>query len=282
MTELVKWRGTPGVGDFMMALNVCHNYAFVNKKKVSLEMHWRHDETYLHHPRDPETIIERMEWIHSKYHRQDDVEVSHVYNSNLFQFNHEAEKDRYYFESNAYKPTGGPPNNWIFKPEEFVSKTKKIVMWTPTYNKEPPRNWKRFLTNDDWYDIIKILRWEGWILQELTYRTPIAEAYRHIQESDFIVCYDGMWHYIARNFGKPMFIPSWEGVTKYHTPHAVTRPNINIKDYNDNLELAQRIGRQEVKDFFSDGGNNFVPNMNKMKNKAKSYLEMLKSKYHED
>lgn len=283
MSETVKWRGTPGVGDFMMALNVCHNYAFKNKKKIVLEMHWEHEEDYLHHPKDPETIIQRMEWIHTKYHRQDDVTITHVYNSDLFEsgaFNNKPDKDRFYFGSGAYKDNDAPPNHWIFKKEEFVPKKKKIVIWTPTYNKEPPRSWKRFLTNDDWYGIIKMLLWEGWILQELTYRTPIEEAYRHIQESDFIVSYDGMWHYISRNFSKPMFVPSWEGITAYHTPQAVRRPRIDIKKFPDFTE-AQKVGRQEVMDFFKTGGEDFTPSMNEMKSKSNRYLKRIK-RYHED
>jgi hypothetical protein len=282
MLETVKWRGTPGVGDFMMALNVCHNYAFVNKKKIVLEMHWEHDENYLHHPKDPETIIQRMEWIHTKYHRQDDVTITHVYNSDLFEsgaFNNRQDKDRFYFDSGAYSGDA-PPSDWIFKKEELVPKKKKIVMWTPTYNKEPPRSWKRFLTNDDWYGIIKLLSWEGWILVELNYRTPIKEAYKQIQECDFVVCYDGMWHYISRNFSKPMFIPSWEGITRYHTPQAVKRPNINIKNFPDFTE-AQKVGRQEVKDFFKTGGEDFTPSMNEMKSKANRYLKRI-SEYYED
>jgi hypothetical protein len=282
MLETVKWRGTPGVGDFMMALNVCHNYAFVNKKKIVLEMHWEHDENYLHHPKDPETIIQRMEWIHTKYHRQDDVTITHVYNSDLFEsgaFNNRQDKDRFYFDSGAYSGDT-PPSDWIFKKEELVPKKKKIVIWTPTYNKEPPRSWKRFLTNDDWYGIIKLLSWEGWILVELNYRTPIKEAYKQIQECDFVVCYDGMWHYISRNFSKPMFIPSWEGITRYHTPQAVKRPNINIKNFPDFTE-AQKVGRQEVKDFFKTGGEDFTPSMNEMKSKANRYLKRI-SEYYED
>ena len=265
--EKVRWRGTWGVGDFMNALNTCHNYCFDNNTKVNLEMHWEHDEDYLHHPEDPETIIERMAWIHNQYHRQEDVTVTHVYNSDLFpkgNVNPEKNKDRFYFDSNAFKPTSAPPNDWIFKPESFIPKRKKIVIWTPHYNSEPPRKWKRFLTIDDWSDIISLLRWKGWILVELTYRTPIKDAFKQIQECDFIFCYDGMWHYIARNFGKPMFIPSWEGVTDYNTPQAVRKPS-----------------RHQTLDFIADGAEEFKPNLTEMKDKAKDYIEMLKSRYHD-
>jgi len=265
MTEKVRWRGTWGVGDFMNALNVCHNYSFKNNIKVNLEMHWEHDEDYLHHPDDPETIIERMEWIHSQYHRRDDVTITHVYNSDLFPHgntNPDKNKKRFYFDSGFSDNEETPPNDWIFKPEAFKPKRTKLVFWTPTYNSEPPRKWKRFLTNDDWYDIIKILSGKGWIPVELTYRTPIRDAFKQIQEADIIVCYDGMWHYIARNFGKPTFVPSWEGITTYNTPQAMKRPS-----------------RHKTLDFFHA---DIDTNIKKMKNKSRNYLDMLKSRYHED
>ena len=263
--EKIRWRGTWGVGDFMQALNACHNYSFKNKNKVNLEMHWEHDEDYLHHPDDPETIIQRMEWIHSQYHRQDDVTITHVYNSDLFphgNVNPNKNKHRFYFDSDAYEPSGLPPNDWIFKPSTFTDTIKKVVYWTPIHNSEPPRKWKRFLTNDEWYGIIRLLSGEGWIPVELTYRTPIEEAFKQIQEADMIVCYDGMWHFIARNFGKPMFIPSWEGITDYNTPNA-----------------TRRISQNKTMDFFN---NNLPKNINDMRSKAFRYERMIKSKYHED
>ena len=120
------------------------------------------------------------------------------------------------------------------------------------------------MTNSDWDDIIKLLTWEGWILVELTYRTPIRDAFKQISEADFIFSYDGMWHYIARNFGKPMFIPSWEGITYYNTPQAVTRPT-----------------KEGVFEFISDGAYGFESSLTEMKDNAYEYIGMLKEKYHE-
>ena len=81
--EYVSWRGTPGVGDFMWALNCVHNYCYTQNKQVTLEFHWEHDEHHLHHFEDPETIIERLEYMHNFYHRKDDVQVKHVYAEKL-------------------------------------------------------------------------------------------------------------------------------------------------------------------------------------------------------
>jgi hypothetical protein len=209
-----------------------------------LEMHWETEEGHLETPEDPETIVERMTWIHTKFHRQEDVTVTHVYNSNLFasgNVNPDKNKDRFQFESGAYEGRQCPEADWVFKKDEYRHhiKTKKIVLWTPTYNSEPPRNWKRFLTKDDWSAILSSLSAEGWILVELTYRTPIRDAYKQIQDADYVFCYDGMWHYIAKMFATPIFIPSWEDITGYHCPQVVCRPNSK-----DTLEFVNTFGEK--------------------------------------
>lgn len=247
--ELITWRGTPGVGDFMWALNCAHKYCFDFGKKVTLEFQWEHDEDYLHHFEEEETIIERLEYIHNFYHRKDDVEITHVFNAygryrhrpyfedtvmtpegRLRQFANHKPKNRFWFASGAYSDKKGAalcPNDWTFRfPEEKITELsedfekQKIVVWTPLENAEIPRSWKNILTYDDWQCIISILRQGGVNVVELTYRTPIREAMYHIMTSKLVVCYDGMWHYIAKNLHRPMIVVSSEGITTYHTPHA--------------------------------------------------------------
>ena len=266
--ERVRWRGTWGVGDFMIALQTVHNYCYQHDTKVNLEMHWSTPEGHLETPEDPETIVERMEWIHPKFYRQEDVKITHVYNSTLFptgNVNPDKTKKRFYFDSGQFADCDYAPKDWVFKKKEYKKlpkDSKRIVIWTPAYNTEPPRKWKRFLTNNDWWCIIKLLRREGWIVQELTYRTPIKEAYETIQNSDYVLCYDGMWHYIAGMFAKPMFIPSWEGITGFACPQVVCRPN-----------------KQHVMDFM----NTFTKEGHKhMINKANKYKQQLGKIFDED
>ena len=253
--EKVTWRGTPGVGDFMWALNCAHLHAYHTNTKVNLEMHWEHGEDHLHHFEDPETIIERMHYIHNFYHRQDDVVISHVFNSNGrysdWSFKEDIvpdddgqlrikasdhPKNRFHFESNRYSDTPGQPapkNDWLFRQDAFRSTDKNsIVIWRPTFNAEIPRTWKRILTNQQWDDIIKKLRRQGINITELTYRTPIREAMYHISRCRLVLCYDGMWHYIAKNFAKPLAVISGEKVTKYHTPHALRISPLEESDLN--------------------------------------------------
>lgn len=225
--EKVRWRGTHGVGDFMHALNVVHQYGFEKNKIIDLEMHWEHDEDYLYHPDDPETIIERMEWMHGKYYLSNNVKITHQFNSDLFSYkgdeNHR-NKVRFQFESENLHPIidQAPPNQWCFDPREYTTPENRIVIWTPYYNREQPRRWKRWFEPDDWEKlIINLESWEGWQVIELTYRTPIREAYNQIRRAKYVVSYDGMWHYISKNFCKPHVIPSKEGITSYNTPNAV-------------------------------------------------------------
>jgi len=259
--EKVSWRGTPGVGDFMWALNCVHLHAYRTNTKVNLEMHWEHDEDHLHHFEDPETIIERMHYIHNFYHRQDDVLITHVFNSkdrySDWSFDDDIvmenglkrikanmrSKNRFHFESETYKDNDGPvpDNDWLFRQDAFQPTDKnKVVIWRPTFNAEIPRTWKRLLTDELWDGIIKKLCRAGLNITELTYRTPVREAMYHISNCRLVLCYDGMWHYVAKNFAKPLAVISTEDVTKYHTPHAVRISPLdedtnNIRDWMGNL-----------------------------------------------
>ena len=254
--ELITWRGTPGVGDFMWALNCAHNYCYHNNIKVNLEFHWEHDENHLHHFEDPETIVERLEYLHNFYHHKDDVTVTHVFNSDGrytdWSYNDDLvseddgnvriaairrpNKSRFWFQSDKYSDKEGSPppdSNWIFREDAFRDIDKnKIVIWRPTFNAEVPRTWKRRLTNDDWDDIISSLRQAGLYVVELTYRTPVSEALYHISTCRLILSYDGMWHYIARNLCRPMVVVSDEGITKYHTPNCIRANPDKNQDHN--------------------------------------------------
>ena len=228
--EKVTWRGTAGVGDFMWALNVCHLYAYQNNVEVNLEFHWPHEPDYLYHFEDPETILERLDYINKFYHRRGDVDISHRWNGESDRYEPVTDKNRnveyktrYWFESGKYLDSGPPPpNEWLFRQDAFKTRNqKKVVIWRPLFNAETPRLWKRRLTNDHWEGIIKKLRREGMKVVELTYRTPVSEAFYHLSDARLVICYDGMWHYIAKNFATPMIVISRGGITKYHTPNAI-------------------------------------------------------------
>lgn len=251
--ELVTFRGTPGVGDFMWALNCAHHHSYIRNVKIDLEMHWEHNRSHLHHFEDPETIIERMDYIHNFYHRKDDVKVKHVFakktrysdwkyaddlvptgTGRLRTAAIKRKKNRYWFASGAWddqKDNDSPVCDWLFRKDAFQETIpNKVVIWRPTFNAEVPKTWKRFLTHEDWDDIISIMRGAGLDIIELSYRTPISEAMYHISTCRQVVSYDGMWHYIARNFSKPTVIVSPEAISKYHTPNAIVASPFREKE----------------------------------------------------
>lgn len=260
-TENVSWRGTPGVGDFMMALNAVHYYSWKARKQINLEMHWDHAEDYIHHFEDPETIIERMEYIHNFYHDKEAVNVFHAFESRgKFYYDtsnkrerNRIDKNRWDFESGIYtNPPRKPITDWLFRKDAFKPTVNhKCVIWRPLFNAEPPRTWKRLLTNWDWDIIIEQLARAGLDVVELTYRTPISEALYHISNARIVICYDGMWHYIARNLCVPTMVVSHEGVTKYHTPHCLKvshhrmQPD-NIFELTKKQNIADTLGRAKL------------------------------------
>lgn len=223
MSDTIDWKGTIGVGDFMMGLNTCHMISHLMNKPVKMNVHWNHDSKYLFHCEDPETIVERMEWIHSRYHRQHDVEVTHVFNSedkDVFQYRWRG-FDR--FDRKRGTAIAGI-NSWAFRPDLFTEiDDNKVVIWKPFKNATPAPSWKKSFTEQDWSLI------HGWYLTEkhkynvveLDYRTPVREAFYHLSNCKFFVCYDGMWHYIARNFLKPGVVVGNNGIIKYHNPQCI-------------------------------------------------------------
>ena len=257
-SELVTWRGTPGVGDFMWALNSCHRYAADhNIRKINLELHWEHGEDYLHHFEDPETIIERCNYIHNFYHQQDRVEIHHIFNADgryrdwkyaddvvnengvnrVKAVNAHGQKNRFWFQSGFYNDDRGSPapnNDWIFRQDAFQEyNPKRIVYWRPTWNAEKPRTWKRLFDNNDWEQLIIHFKAMGFEMHELSYRTPASEAMYLISTARMVICYDGIWHYVAKNFARPLAVISGEGVTKYHTPNALRlNPESHYDDRN--------------------------------------------------
>ena len=218
-----KWRGTWGMGDVCMALNVAHNYSHTHDVLVELEMHWNHDEDYKEHELDPETIVQRMSGLYRQYYQNERVSLTHVFNTSLFEYNipytqDYQQKTRWIFPDNKPNADINPYRDWVFKkmPNPTFSK-KRAVIWTPNHNSEPPKVWKRQLSKEDW-DNVKYKLEEISSVTELTYRTPVYEAYRAIQNADYIISYEGMWHGIARNFAKAIAIQSPESVTLKNTP----------------------------------------------------------------
>ena len=218
----VKCWTTPGVGDFMLSLNRLHLIRHRSKMPMRLEMNWYHDEDFLYHFEEEETIVERFKVIHNLYRHSNKVYVTHKFNSQ----DELLRKQKWRWNPpQAERPRLIHDNEWSFALRCMnrygpVNKNK-VVIWRPLFNAERARDWKWVVSNDMWEEAIDYLKQLGYTIVELEYRTPIREVFYHIATCNFVVCYDGMWHYVAKNAFKPMIVTSRSTITKYHTPYAM-------------------------------------------------------------
>jgi hypothetical protein len=237
LTTDIQWKGTPGVGDFMSGLNVAHVNAFLLNKPVTLNMHWFWKVKEPYHFEDPELTIERLEYIHNFYKDQHMVKVNHIFDST---------------DSKVYVniTRGGTErlmrsgtfarfqvNNWWHfredaKLDPLPTDQNKVVFWRDTFNADIVRPWKRLINHSEWDRMMANFQVNGYEPVELTYRTPVREAMYHINTCQFCVCYDGLWHYIAKNFHKPLIVVSRSSVTRVHTPEALTLEEKNWEHYS--------------------------------------------------
>lgn len=220
----ITWKGTPGVGDFMYGLNVAYFRSWLMTKPIHITFEWYHDEDFLYHFEDPETIIERFKYI-EKFYKKKNARVStdHVFNSTDGQLY----KSRFFGYSTD--KVGAPrlrDNTWLMRdgfrhdnPENIIP--KKIVVWRETFNAQQPRRFKRTYDHETWHYVFGLIEEQGYTIQEIDYRTPIREAMYHIRTAQCCLCYEGMWHYIAKNMFKPMIVLARDKITKFHTPNAL-------------------------------------------------------------
>ena len=222
----VDWKGTPGVGDILFGLNAVHMMTHLIRKRrelpqMTMNVYWEHDRDFLYHFEDPETIIERAEYLHNFYYDKDAVRMNHIFNST----DKEIQKLRHRGFQKESSPTSvlDALPSWIFRQDLWYDNPveNKVVFWRPLFNKEKPRGWKRIFTDDDWKKIISILENSGFSLTELTYRTPVREAMYHIRTCRFCIFYDGMWQYIAKNLCKPVIALGASGIIEVHNPNGV-------------------------------------------------------------
>ena len=247
----VDWKGTEGVGDILFGMNAVHMMVHLIRKRRPLEqmqmnVFWPHDDQFLFHFEDPETIIERTNYLHQFYHDKESVKINHIFNSTdeeIAQLRHRGFQRK---RSNMAVLDGIP--TWAFRLDSWCDKPveNKIVFWRPLFNKALPWGWKRSFTNDHWERIIDILQSKGFSLTELTYRTPVREALYHIRTCRFCIFYDGMWQYIAKNLCKPVIAMGDSAIIKTHNPQGVyfkkadSKEN-NLFDFLNNIERNIRL-----------------------------------------
>jgi hypothetical protein len=215
--DSIKWKTTVGIGDSMYGMNIAYMRAFVNQKPTKLQIHYHFPENYYYHFEDPESVDYRVKHINKFYMWKDIVDIEHIFDSQDFKV-----YNKKYFgvhrrnNSEMYR-------YWSFDPTlNTTSINKKIVLWRPTFNAaQQLSGYKLPMLDHEWQRLIDRLTDFGYDVTEIGYRTPISEAVYHIRTAECCISYEGMWHYIAKNFFKPHIVFSNSNITKWHTPAAL-------------------------------------------------------------
>lgn len=215
--DYIKWKGTVGIGDSMYGLNIAYMRSFVNQKPTTIDIHYFFPKDDIYHYEDPEPLIERVEYLRSRFLWKDIVNVNYIFNSEdtrLYQHKYYNVKRHRFSELYRY---------WSFDPTlNTTPKYGKIVLWRPTNNlRQQLSGYKMPLLESQWQKLIDILGYFGYDVVEIDYRTPISEVVYHIRTCECCISYEGMWHYVSKNFFKPHIVFSSSNITKWHTPAAI-------------------------------------------------------------
>lgn len=215
--DKIHWKTTVGIGDSMYGLNIAYMRAFVNQKPTTHTIHFFHPKNYKYHYEDPETVVDRVNYIKKRYMWKDIVKVRYVMDSkNTALYKRFYKGITRHKESELYR-------YWALDPTIDTTPTKnKIVLWRPTNNlRQQTSNEKAVMLDSEWQRLIDRLQDFGYNITEIDYRTPIREALYHIRTCHVCLSYEGMWHYVCKNLFKPHIVISNASITRWHTPAAV-------------------------------------------------------------
>lgn len=247
-------KGHYTMGDIMMVLNLAHMRAHMDSVDIHLKLYWEHPKDYKFHFEDPELAYERCDYIHKFYRECEKVTIEHIFDTGYSQFLNDFKivTDEQ-FKSKLVKKREGIFSDypmasrlWMFN-EDMVNTyptRNKIVIWRPTFNKELPREWKLVLTHEEWDIVIDKFKSMGYDIVELTYRTPIREAFYHCRTCEYAFFYDGMWHMMTTMMFKPSVVLGSSSIGIYNTLNAIpVRTGNEAMELVDNWHTQRSWGR---------------------------------------
>lgn len=183
--RFIEWEATYGYGDIIGGVT----HAIRHDR--DLYFNWHKDRHFYppdqkYHPDDPETIMERTEYIISKF--KCNIEIQHVHKEKWeYRYINRVEEDKWY---GTVAPT-------VDEPEV----TDTIAVWHPMDNVDLKR---QVLSNDDWEAMFKLLKTKGENLVFLSYRDPIDHVFETIRKAKLCIGYEGIGQLIAKNYYKPL------------------------------------------------------------------------------
>ena len=189
----IEWRGGIGYGDFVTGLGYAHNCALKYETDIDFKIHWNHSKDYKPNPIDPETIIERCQYIYSLFQSE---KVKLIQQTNSFP------NFRFINQFHEFEPVHGM-YNLSFK--ESLTENY-VVMWNSLTNTTPVKKFKDPLTKKEWKMTKDIIKDFGYNVVEVDYRTPVVEVIDLCKNSVGGVGYDGSIHQIFKLIQKPVIL----------------------------------------------------------------------------
>jgi len=210
---IIEWEGTFGYGDASRAINHAMFRKHIMMEPIEgISFVWWADRVYgnphiKYHPDDPESIMERVEFICNYFDTAHEFEITHQYKPPWKGRLHHRPR-----ESPAYECAWWATQNPFIK--SSPPKYKKIVIWTPANNVDDldsdyKTSHKDPLSLDDWdnlYSVINILYEPIYEVVYVSYRDPIGVLFDHINTADICIGYEGIGNLIARAMWKPMIV----------------------------------------------------------------------------
>lgn len=188
----VHWRSGFGYGDFITGLGYSHVASLKYLMPVDISFHWDHDIFYKTSSEDPETIIDRFNFIYSTMKQSSLVKVKAETCSKF--------SARFINELDEFNPVHG-----LWYSNLPLSYTRTVVLWRSKFNTYFPGIDKDPIF-DKWDYLIDYLEKKNFTIKEVTYRTPIIEVMNLISSCAFGVGYDGMVHQIFKYMWKPLLV----------------------------------------------------------------------------
>ena len=180
--DSIRWKTTVGIGDSMYGLNIAYMRAFANQKPTKFQIHFFHPKDYVHHYEDPESVVERVEYIRSRYMWKDIVDVEYVFDSK------DTALYKKFYEGITRRKNSELYRYWALDPTiNTTPQDNKITLWRPSGNmQQQMSNSKSLLLDSEWQRLI-----------------------------------DRLQDFMAKNLFKPHIVLSDSSITKWHTPAAV-------------------------------------------------------------
>jgi len=241
MIEDIHCRMGEGAGDIIGQMNTAHAWASYYRRPVRLNIHWgpQFEGDYKVVETDTESIVDRYQNVYDRLWMNHIVSFEHVFQSDMFAYLESlfAEPDnelrrqhkpkRWIFESGDPDDTMNPAGvdmpfvytggaEWKWQREPMLG--KNIVFWNHRDNKDSIKEHKEVpFSQMNWRDIEKALGilFPRHNVVQVSYRDDFRYVHDLIADCAFCIGYDGMWHTVARNFGK-LFISATDDLGVAH------------------------------------------------------------------